>query len=122
MRDVSTRKTKPPKGRGRQACRRTAHARDERERCPEWPRELADILSKTLSKSPAQKCQTGLEIAADLRKSIAALSTSSDAQMVSQGVPASSRHSLENAVLATVVTRVPVSLPEPETASFDIRL
>lgn len=122
MRDVSTRKTKPPQGRGRKACRRTAHARDERERCPEWPLELADILSKTLSKSTAQRRQTGREIDADLRKFITALSTSPDGQLALQGVPASSRPSLEKAVLATVVTRVPVSSPEPETASFDIRL
>jgi serine/threonine protein kinase len=97
-------------------------APDVRERRPELPQELADILSKTLSKSPAQRYQTGLEIAADLRKTIAALSLSPDFHLAPHGVRASEEGSHENEVLATVVTRVPVSSREPETVSFDIRL
>ena len=97
-------------------------APDVRERRPELPPELADILSKTLSKSPAQRYQTGLEIATDLRKIIAALSASPDVHMAHRTVPASHGRGHENAVLATVVTPVPVSSREPETVSFDIRL
>ena len=97
-------------------------APDVRERRPELPPELADILSKTLSKSPAERYQTGLEIAADLRKTIAALSTSPDVYQAPHGVPDAKVSRYENATLATVVTRVPVSSSAPETASFDIRL
>lgn len=122
MRNVSTRKTRPPQGRSRCARQRTSRAREERERCPEWPRERADILNKTLPESPAETRQTGLEIATDLRKTIAALSTPFDVHLAPHGVPATHGHCHENAVLARVVTRVPISLPEPETARFDIRL
>jgi hypothetical protein len=86
----------------------------ERERCPEWSRKRADILSRTLPESPAERCQTGLEIAADPRKTIAALAL--------HGVPASNGRRQEKAVLARVVTWTPISSPEPETARFDIRL
>lgn len=87
---------------------------ESRERCPEWPEERADILNKTLPESPVEGCQTGLGIATDPRKTIAALAL--------HGVPASNGRRQENAVLARVVTWTPISLPEPETACFDIRL
>ncbi len=86
----------------------------ERERCPEWRQERADILSRTLPESPVERCQTGLEIDTDLHKTIAVLAL--------HGVPASRGRRQEKAVLARVVTWTPISLPEPETARFDIRL
>ena len=46
-------------------------APDVRTLRPELPQELADILSKALTKSPEQRYQTGEELAAELRKVLA---------------------------------------------------
>ena len=93
-----------------------------RERRPELPQELADILSKTLSKSPSQRYQTGAEIAADLRSIRAVLPTSTDAGEASGRMSDPGRPANESAMLATVVTPIAISSPLPATASFDIRL
>ncbi len=93
-----------------------------RERRPELPQELADILSKTLSKSPSQRYQTGAEIAADLRSIRAVLPTSTDPGEVSSRMSNPDRPANESAMLATVVTPIAISSPLPATASFDIRL
>lgn len=89
---------------------------------PELPQELADILDKTLSKSPAQRYQTGGELAADLHRAIAVLSPSTDAGRAPDNTSAPTGQDDENAMLATVVTPVPVSSTVPERASADIRL
>ncbi len=89
---------------------------------PELPQELADILDKTLSKSPAQRYQTGGELAADLHRAIAFLSPSTDAGRAPDNTSAPTGQDDENAMLATVVTPAPVSSTVPERAGADIRL
>lgn len=89
---------------------------------PELPQELADILDKTLSKSPAQRYQTGGELAADLRRVIAVLPVSTDARRAPDNRSAPTGQDDENAMLATVVTPAPVSSTVPERAGADIRL
>ena len=89
---------------------------------PELPQELADILDKTLSKSPAQRYQTGGELAADLHRVIAVLPVSADAGRAPDNRSAPTGQDDENAMLATVVTPAPVSSTVPERASADIRL
>lgn len=89
---------------------------------PELPQELADILDKTLSKSPAQRYQTGGELAADLHRVIAVLPVSTDAVRAPDNTSAPTGQRDENAMLATVVTPAPVSSTVPERAGADIRL
>ncbi|MDR7095226.1 CHASE2 domain-containing serine/threonine-protein kinase [Hydrogenophaga laconesensis] len=93
-----------------------------RECRPELPQALADILSKTLSKSPSQRYQTGAEIAADLRSIRAVLPMSTDSGEASSRMSDPDRQANESAMLATVFTPAPISSPLPATASFDIRL
>jgi serine/threonine protein kinase len=89
---------------------------------PELPQELADILDKTLSKSPARRYQTGGELAADLRRVIAVLPVSTDTRRAPHNTSAPTGLDDENAMLATVVTPAPVSSTVPERAHADIRL
>lgn len=89
---------------------------------PELPQELADILDKILSKSPAQRSQTGAELAADLHRAIAVLPASTDAGRAPDNKSAATLQRDENAMLATVVTPAPVSSTVPERAGADIRL
>lgn len=89
---------------------------------PELPRELADILDKTLSKSPAQRYQTGGKLAADLLRVVAILPMSTDAVSAPDNTSAPTGWRDENAMLATVVTPAPVSSTVPKRAGADIRL
>lgn len=92
------------------------------ERRLQLPRELIDILSRTLSKS-SQRHQTGAEIAADLRSIRAVLPVSTDSGVAPPPMSDPDRlKANESAMLATVVTPAPISSPLPATASSDIRL
>ena len=85
---------------------------------PELPRELVDILGKSLTKSPAQRYQTGEELAADLRKVLAVL----EASAAPDGAAGPAGRGDENALLATVVTPAPATRAVLESSSPDIRL
>lgn len=89
---------------------------------PELPQELADILGKTLAKSPLERYQTGGELAADLRRVAAVLSLSGDANGALANVPVLAGRDDEDAMLATVVTPAPVSSMAAQSTSPDIRL
>jgi CHASE2 domain-containing sensor protein/predicted Ser/Thr protein kinase len=89
---------------------------------PDLPQELADILAKTLSKSPAQRYQTGGELAADLHRVVAVLPVFTDAGTAPDNTAAPAGQHDESAMLATVVTPAPVSSTVPERAGADIRL
>ncbi|MDZ4361444.1 MAG: serine/threonine-protein kinase, partial [Variovorax sp.] len=89
---------------------------------PELPQDLADILGKTLAKSPLERYQTGGELAADLRRVAAVLSPSADADGAPANVPVLAGRDDEDAMLATVVTPAPVSSMAAQSTSPDIRL
>jgi serine/threonine-protein kinase len=89
---------------------------------PELPQELADILGKTLAKSPSERYQTGGELAADLRRVVAGVSLPTDADGAPGNVPVLAGRDEEDTMLATVVTPAPVSSTATESTSPDIRL
>jgi hypothetical protein len=126
MRDVSPSKTNPHCGRGRirrsDALMGLPTALAIFALRPEWSVEPTDILSKTLSKSPAEWCQTGFETPTDPHKLPASLPTYIPTGEVCQRVPSPNGRGHESARLAIDFTPARVSLHLPETVSSDIRL
>lgn len=83
---------------------------------PELPQALADVLDRTLAKSPADRYQTGAELAAQLRRCLTSgadlpppdaqpSQTSDTAFEATHAFP----HASENAMAATLVTPPPAS-------------
>jgi serine/threonine-protein kinase len=93
-----------------------------RELRPELPQDLADILAKTLAKSPSERYQTGAEIAAALRAVQGKPMAATDTPQAFQRTQAMNAQRDESAMLATVVTPPPVSSTESQNSGFDIRL
>ena len=93
-----------------------------REIRPELPQDLADILAKTLAKSPSERYQTGAEIAAAPRAVQGTPMAATDTPQAFQRTQAMNAQRDESAMLATVVTPPPVSSTESQNSGFDIRL
>ncbi len=82
---------------------------------PDLSQDLADVLARTLAKSPGDRYQTGAELAAHLRRCV---DSSGDVSMLDAELPATESafeathafpHASENAMAATLVTPPPAS-------------
>ncbi len=98
---------------------------------PELPPQLADILSQAMAKSPAQRYQTGAELATELQRvrALVPTQTRGEEKVFLQTVrehpgPASSWPGMEDedVTFSTVVETRPPSAVRSETDSPDVRI